>query len=650
MIHISKGQQGLIVLFLFFSLYGNANATEAFKDFSELDIEQLLNTTVYSPSKHAQRIAESPNAIYVITAEDIKRSGAVALPDLFRMVPGIDVVNAYGRTFGVSARGFNERMARRMLVLIDGRDIYTSLSGGVFWEDEQVFLEDIERIEIIRGPGATLWGANAVNGVINIITKDPEQYDEQIISSKAGSRGFREGVFRYSGRLSDRLSLNVTGGYNQDDGELHTNDFQEVPKVASRMKYRLSDGSVLQFFTLWSKTQRGYPLTVFTPKVDSKADVQDSQMLTWEKQLAPESELKILAFRSYYRVEPHHNALKIREQEYTGELQHSFRLNTRNHIIWGLQYHRTQLESNCNRDKYNYDTTSNFFVQDTLHLTNTLQLVAGVQYEHNSFTGGGFSPRVCFMYEPVHNHHLRLSWSKAHQTPSFGKDSLYLPKRLNDPFPPIEVWRIEGNKNLHNEKMTALELGYRTILFSKAGLNVELYYNDIDDVVTETIDQRHLWPVRVTWDNCYNAIAKGIEIAVEYPVTAWWKLEANYTYQEVENKQDNRDVQGTPRHKWNMKSSFTLPHGFMFDIHAHYVDDTLWKPVVGKHIYIDNYLRVDVRLAKKLFRDRVELALVGQNLGDTRHPETSDGIATYEIERLLYGQITFYLSGMNTKK
>ena len=164
-------------------------AEEDFKDFAELDLEELLNTTVISASKHEQKLHDSPNAIHVITEEEIKRSGAVDLPDLFRSVPGVDVVNVYGNSYGVSSRGFNERFAQRMLILIDGRSVYTSFFGGVFWENEQVFLEDIERIEIIRGPGGSIWGANAVNGVINIITKDPQLADNELmITGKAGTK------------------------------------------------------------------------------------------------------------------------------------------------------------------------------------------------------------------------------------------------------------------------------------------------------------------------------------------------------------------------------------------------------------------------------------------------------------------------------
>jgi len=218
-------------------------ADEDFKDFAELDLAELLNTEVFSASKRVQKISEAPNAISVITAEEIKRSGAVDLPDLFRMVPGVDVINGYGGGYGVSARGFNEQFARRMLVLIDGRSIYTTLFGGVFWENEQVFLEDIKRIEVIRGPGATLWGANAVNGVINIITKDPEEDQGFMVTGKFGSKNFRENVTRYSDSLSDKFSFSLTGGFREDEGTRGIHDYRRVPKATGRAN--------MENFLLW---------------------------------------------------------------------------------------------------------------------------------------------------------------------------------------------------------------------------------------------------------------------------------------------------------------------------------------------------------------------------------------------------------------
>ncbi len=193
----------IIVILLFSQTFAIA---EEYEDYLELDLEALMNIEVVTASRRAQKISEAPNAISVITAEDIRRSGAVDLPDLFRMVPGVDVVNVHGSTYGVSARGLNERFSQRMLVMIDGRSIYTTFFGGVFWENDQIFLEDIKQIEVIRGPGATMWGANALNGVINIITKDPEEDQGFLVTGRAGTKRYRENVTRYSDSFSDRLS------------------------------------------------------------------------------------------------------------------------------------------------------------------------------------------------------------------------------------------------------------------------------------------------------------------------------------------------------------------------------------------------------------------------------------------------------------
>jgi outer membrane receptor protein involved in Fe transport len=188
-------------------------------------------------------------------------------------------------------------------------------------------------------------------------------------------------------------------------------------------------------------------------------------------------------------------------------------------------------------------------------------------------------------------------------------------------------------------EMTAFELGYRTTLFKRIGLNVELYYNDIDDVI-DIVTLNKAIPLLMSYDNAFNAIAKGIEVAIDLPITPWWKLTANYTFQEVENKRDNKDVQGTPKHKFNLGSRFTFKNGFSLDTRLHYVDDTKWKGLL-KEVKVDDYLRLDIRLAQKFFNDRLEISVTGQNLTDKLHPEVSDGTGSHEVERLIYGQATF---------
>jgi iron complex outermembrane receptor protein len=626
-----------LLIIITISLSSALARAEDFKDFAELDLEELLNTTVISASKREQKLSEAPNAIYVITAEDIKYSGAVDLPDLFRMVPGVDVVNVYGNSYGVSARGFNKRFAESMLVIIDGRTTYSTFFNGVFWENEQVFLEDIERIEVIRGPGATLWGANAVNGVINIITKDLEEDQELMITGKAGSKSFREAVTKYSANLTDKLSISVTGGYREDQGTRGVNDWRRVPKATGRLKYMLSDNSVLHFFAGFNESEVGLDVTSFTSQTD--AHVRNNyQMLKWEHQISDTSQFHLRVNRDWAEVHSDDKELKVEGGIVEVEAQHNFALGKIHQIVWGANYKNSEAKSNVLRSGTDHDDLFGFFIQDEIKLFDTVQFIAGIKYEENSFTGGDWSPRGSLLYSPWSDHHFRFSVSRAYTTMGFFQDNARLIRTLPPPLPSLPIARIIGNEHLDPVKMTAFELGYRTTLFKRIGLNVELYYNDLDDVI-DIVTLKQTIPLLISYDNAFNAIAKGVEVSIDLPVTPWWTLTSNYTFQEVENKRGNKDIQGTPKHKFNLGSRFTFQNGFSLDTRLHYVDDTKWQGLL-KEVKLDDYLRLDIRIAQKFFNDRLELSVTGQNLTDKLHPEFSDGTETYEVERLIYGQVT----------
>ena len=322
-----------------------ARAEEDFKDFAELDLEDLLNTTVISASRSEQKLYEAPNAMYVLTAEDIKSSGVVDLPDLFRMVPGVDVAGVYGNAYGVSARGFNDRFADRMLVMIDGRSIYVTFFGGVFWENEEIFLEDIKRIEIIRGPGGTMWGANAVNGVINIITKDPEEDQGLMITGRTGTKNYRENVTRYSDTIGKNFSYRITGGYREDEGTRSVHDYRRVPKGTGRFKYKLTEDTNLHFFAGVNESQVGLDLTTYTNS--SNTNVRSNhQMLRLEHTFSETSQLQFQGYYSEAIGNSKDKSLEIEEQKSGIDFQHSFPLGSRNQIVWGANYKNTSIDSN----------------------------------------------------------------------------------------------------------------------------------------------------------------------------------------------------------------------------------------------------------------------------------------------------------------
>jgi len=606
-----------------------AAAADEFDDFRELDIANLLDTPVISASRRGQKLSEAQNAIYVITADDIERSGAVDLPDLLRMVPGVDVVNFNGNSYGVSSRGFNERYAQRMLVMVDGRNMYKTFFGNVFWESDEIFLEDIKQIEVIRGPGATMWGANSVSGVINIITKDPDDDQGCLAKAKLGSRALRESVFRYSDALSDRLSATLTAGYHEDSGNRGVHDSRQAPKMTGRLKYAFSNNAVLHFFAGASQGDASLDQSMYTTRTSLEGK-SNYQMLRWNYDFGETSKFMLQAYRDYLDARSDDQIINAQEAKHDIEFQHSFEFGDQHYFLWGANYRNTRVESNYLPSGVDHDDTVGCFVQTELKLPNSLNLLAGTRYEDNSFTGSHWSPRISLLYTPWPNHHFRIAASRAYRTPSTNEARSY--------YSFIPVVALAGNDDLRPEKMTAYELSYRTRLFSRVGLNVECYYNELDNVIDSAFYARQL-PITLTYANGYNAAAKGVEVTADMALAGWWRLTANYTYQAVENRGSGRDMSGTPRHKFNLWSSCSFDNGFALDIKLHFVDRTNWIELIGERS-IDPYARLDVRVSQKLFQGKLEVSLVGQNLTDKLHPETRDIVVAYEIERLVYGCVT----------
>lgn len=612
---------------------------EDFSDFAELDLEALLNTEVVTASRTRQKLTDAPNAVYVLTAEDIKRSGAVDIPDVLRLVPGIDVAGVYGNSYGVSTRGFNDRFADRMLVMIDGRSIYVTFFGGVFWEVEEIFLEDIERIEIIRGSGGSMWGANAVNGVINIITKDPEEDQGLMATAKVGSKNYRESVTRYSDTIAEKFSYRITGGYREDEGTRGVHDYRRVPKATVRAKYKLFENTTLHFFAGVNESQIGLDVTNYT--TNTNAHVRNNyEMFRLDHKFSETSQLQLQAYYNDLAGNSKDKKLHTEEQKSGIDFQHLFALGSRNHIIWGANYKNTTIDSTFLKPPKDHDDLVGGFVQDTIRIFDNLNFVAAIKYETNSFTGGDWSPRGSILYSYSSNHHLRFSISRAYRTPGFIENSAWTVRSLPAPLPPSLFAFVVGNEHMDSEELTAYEFGYRTTLFKKIGFNMEVYYNEMKDLAKNVILKNTL-PFVISWDNAFNAISKGIEISANYPITPWWLLRANYTYQEAENKRENKDIRGSPKHKFNVWSSFTFNNGFSLDLMAIFVDETKWSGFL-EDVKIDDYVRLDIRIAQKFFNDKLEISFVGQNLTDKLHPEFSDGTGSYEVERLIYGQVNLH--------
>ena len=393
-------------------------------------------------------------------------------------------------------------------------------------------------------------------------------------------------------------------------------------KQAGRAKYKLSEDTTLHLFAGVNESTIGLDVTNYTTRTN--ANVRNNyEMLRIEHQFSDTSQLQIQGFHNYAAGNSKDKELQVKERKSGVEFQHFFALGERHRIVWGANYRNAQINSTFLKPEKDHDDLVGGFLQDTFTILDNLDFIAGIKYETNSFTGGDWSPRGCILYSPASNHHLRFAVSRSYRTPSFFENSASSIRNLPAPLPPLPFAIVVGNEHMDAEKLTAYELGYRTTLFNRVGLNVELYYNDIKDVI-ENVRLRNIWPMVISWDNAFNAISKGIEISANYPITPWWQLRANYTYQEIENKRANKDIRGVPKHKFNIWSSFTFNNGFSLDLMAMYVDKTKWTGFL-EDVKVDDYVRLDMRIAQKFFNDKLEIAFVGQNLTDKLHPEISDG-------------------------
>lgn len=637
-------------------------------------------------AKRKQKREEVPSAVYVITAEDIQQMGANRLADVFRMAPGMDVVTVDGNSSLVSVRGFAidplgvngisnlAEFSKRLLVLVDGRAIYNPAFGGVFWDQEPVFLEDIERIEIIRGSGAALYGANAVNGVINIITKDPEATYGSRAKVTYGTQETLIGNMAYGDSVG-RFHYRITGGYAEDDGyddgvqidEIEDfNDFKRDPKVNFRGKYEFSDDTNAEVFAGFMDGAQGEQFggeLFFNSRKDfdtgtTRDLTRAFSQLRFNKTFSDTSDLHLQLFADYTDIDEQDTVILDSEgnpgfildpfemdvRKYDIELQHSFELGAGNIVTWGANYRNNQLwsrltgseeefdqeieEGNASQKfKQEHNDIFGLFFQDDYKIIDNLSLTAGVKMERNSFTGTDLSPRASLVYSPWKRHTFRASYSRAFRTPTFLEESGFFNVGFTideDGFKgvPIELGEV-GNDELRPERLDSYELGYQGVFFDKLEVNVETYFTRYKDLITS----------QPALDNSSRADTHGFEISLVYPFVSWFDLYTNYSFINFNAKISDEVLEGgspddtTPEQKANLGLRFKLKNGFSGNIDFHYVDR-----IKVFDQFIDDYLRVDLRLAQKFWDGRGEIAVIGQNLQEDDHAEFID----VNVERAVF--------------
>jgi iron complex outermembrane receptor protein len=643
---------------------------DALLNLAEEDVSKLTTVKVVAPafeevvttvSRRKSTVGKSPAAVFVITNEMIRRSGARSLPEVLRMAPGVHVSRINGAKWAIGMRGFTGRFTNNLLVQIDGRSVYTPLFAGVFWDSQNVLMEDIERIEVVRGPGATVWGANAVNGVINVITKKAEDTQGTFVEAGGGSeRAF--GSARIGTQLGDNAWVRFYGKwYERDTGGASTqgglSGFDD-----SRMK------------------QGGFRLD-WTPDSDTRLTVQgdiytgasgDVEMITGPPPDILEEEThdilprggNVIARLSQTTAEDagwdlqfyfdHIERIETSEPQTTRrnvfdiDFQHHFQPLDGHNVVWGTGYrlHHDRLDTSpafyFSYDDGNrrYDIFSTFLQDEITLIEDKLKLTLGSKLSHNDFTGWEIQPSSRLLWMPSETQAVWGAVSRAVRTPSRIEDDGRYPVAAfptgPPPAPPGYLVQI-GNPYLQSENLMAYELGYREQVTEEFAWDMALFYHDYEDSVAATLQPPVFGPEPgLVFNNLFandgSADTYGLELSGSWQAAENWRLFGSYTFLRA-----FADVSNTPTDARNMfyvQSSWNVTEELNFDTILRYVDNQHQAP---------SYLTMDLRLAW-LPTENLEMFVVGRNLLDNEHPElVSDYIAQTPgtgVESEVYGGLT----------
>ena len=606
-----------------------SHAATAPSELTELSLEELMNVEVTSVSKKPERLSDAAAAVYVITREDIRRSGYTSIPEILRLAPNLQVARVSASTYAISARGFNSTSANKLLVLIDGRTVYTPLFSGVFWDVQDTLIEDIERIEIISGPGGTLWGSNAVNGVINIITRQSQDTKGALVNLGEGTEE-RGASVRYGAKLGEDATLRIYGkGFYRDNTVRGDGTGVQDAWKKGQVGFRTDWGRGSDAFTLQGD---GYTGTI--AQVGDNVSISGANLLArWNRALQDGSALKVQAyFDRTRRIVP--GTFGELLDTYDIDAQHRFQWGTRNEIVWGGGYrlmHDAVTNSAVLAFLPNVKSLQliNVFLQDSIALRERLQLTVGTKLESNSYTGWEVQPSA------------RLAWKVRDDTLLWSAVSRVVrtPSRVDrDFFVFVPTFQIAGGPDFKSEKLIAFEIGYRAQPVPHASLSISTFYNVYDDLRSIELGPGGAMPFTLT--NQMEGHTYGVETWGSYRVLDWWRLSAGYNYlkENLGFKAGSRDTNiaalgNDPAHQFSARSAMNLANNLEWDAGLRVIG-ALGSPDVPK------YVTLDTRLGWA-FMKGVELSLIGYNLLDHDHPEFGAAATRSELARAFYARIVW---------
>lgn len=633
---------------LLFSVFGLAQIAMANSEKETLDylkslsIEELLETQVTSVSKRPEPLFDAAAAITVITAEDLRRIGARTIPDALRLVPGLKVAQVNSSRWEVGARGFSDFFETKLLVLIDGRSMYTPLYSGVYWNSLDTVIEDIERIEVIRGPGATIWGANAVNGVINIITKNSADTQGGLLSTTIGTYEEPLVTARYGGKINPKTSYRFYAkgfqrdNYKNSDGS-SANDGWESYRTGFRADSELNtrdtlsvQGEVFSGEADFNSVLSGF---LTPPFVRESQEVEDFYgghfLIDYGHAFSDRSKVEVAFYydtftRDLVVAQEERNTLDF-------EFKHHLDLNSYHDIVWGagVRWSQDEVEGTFSTS---FDPASesltlwNFFIQDDIMLVeDTFWVTLGTKLEYNSFTGFELQPSIRARFRASADHLFWGAISRAVRTPSRSDQDIVINLgSFQIPPNPVNVLRLIGNSDFDSEELIAYELGYRWRTAKTFSLDIAVFYNSYDDLLGiesgTPFFETSYFVVPQELVNNLERDSYGVEVSACWQVRSNFRLQAGYSWIDLEVKRQDGTSSGAlldedsfPRHQVKLWGNYDFTKRLSFNSEVYWVDEFETDD-------IDDYLRLDVQLIWQP-TDALELAIGAENLFNSRHLE-----------------------------
>jgi iron complex outermembrane receptor protein len=632
-------------------------------DLVDLSLEDLGNIQITSVSKRMEPMMTTAASVFVITRDDIVRSGVTSIPEALRLAPGVEVARRNAHAWSISIRGFNRDLANKLLVLIDGRSVYSPLYAGVFWDAQDTLLEDVERIEVISGPGGTIWGANAVNGVINIITRSAADtagtYAE--VGGGVEERGFAG--FRYGRELGDSSAVRTYVKYfDRDSSELLSGEDAADDWQMARAGFRADwQRSTSDQFRLQGDIYRGektgefladftvgtLPSGTFRDEIDFSGG---NILLQWKRQLKEGADFR---FGAYYdrthRDIP--NTYDETRDTLDADFQHHFTLGERHDLLWGLAFRLTSddLENTIFatfEPASRTDRTYSLFLQDRIELReDRLDLTAGSKFEVNDYTDFEWQPNVRLTWQISDRQASWFAVSRAVRIPSRLDADLRLTAPLSIPTLPFPVYiTVNGSDAFESEELMAYESGYRLRANDRLYFDVSAFYNEYDHLQTTEPEAPVLvLPSHILLPNALannmHGESRGGTLTLSWQAAETWRLRFNYAYLDLSlrNSPASQDVNSTtiagnsPRHQFAIFSFLDFLDDFSLYTAVRYVDEL---PALS----VDNYIALDLSLRWQL-ADHFTLSLTGRSLEDSGHAEFGPGVP--EVERAVFAKLAW---------